>query len=47
MVPLDSMDKDAKWLAWFEEQFSLVAGSDRKIDLQEFEKALDVKEVFG
>ena len=42
---LCSMDRDAKWLAWFEHQFSMVAGSDRQIDLQEFKKSLNVKEV--
>ena len=40
-----SMDRDAKWLAWFEQQFSIVAGSDRQIDLEEFKTALHVKEV--
>ena len=39
------MDRDAKWLAWFEQQFSMVAGSDRQIDLEEFKHALHVKEV--
>lgn len=39
------MDRDAKWLAWFEQQFSMVAGSDRQIDLQEFKNALHVKDV--
>ena len=40
-----SMDRDAKWLAWFEQQFSTVAGSDRQIDLQEFKHALHLKDV--
>lgn len=40
-----SMDRDAKWLAWFEQQFSMVAGSDRQIDLAEFKIALNVKQV--
>lgn len=40
-----SMNRDAKWLAWFEQQFSSVAGSDRQIDLEEFKKALQVKQV--
>ena len=40
-----SMDRDAKWLAWFEQQFSNLAGSDRQIDLEEFKEALHVKEV--
>lgn len=39
------MDRDAKWLAWFEQQFSILAGSDRQIDLEEFKKALNVKQV--
>ena len=39
------MDRDAKWLAWFEQQFSNLAGSDRQIDLEEFKEALHVKEV--
>jgi hypothetical protein len=39
------MDRDAKWLAWFEQQFSSLAGSDRQIDLEEFKEALHVKEV--
>lgn len=40
-----SLDRDAKWLAWFEQQFSLVAGADRQIGMVEFTKALHVKEV--
>ena len=40
-----SMTGDAKWLAWFEQQFSNLAGSDRQIDLEEFKEALHVKEV--
>ena len=39
------MDRDAKWLAWFEQQFSNLAGSDRQIDIEEFKEALHVKEV--
>lgn len=39
------MDRDAKWLAWFEQQFSSLAGSDRQIDIEEFKEALHVKEV--
>ena len=42
---LHSMDRDAKWLAWFEQQFSNLAGSDRQIDIEEFKEALHVKEV--
>ena len=39
------MDRDAKWLAWFEQQFSIMAGTDRQIDLEEFKQALNVKQV--
>ena len=39
------MDRDAKWLAWFEQQFSNLAGNDRQIDIEEFKEALHVKEV--
>lgn len=45
MISHYSMDRDAKWLAWFEQQFSNLAGSDRQIDLEEFKEALHVKEV--
>jgi len=40
-----SLDRDAKWLAWFEQQFSMVAGEDRQIDMDEFKQALHVKKV--
>lgn len=40
-----SLDRDAKWLAWFEQQFSMVAGEDRQIDMDEFKRALHVKKV--
>lgn len=40
-----SLDRDAKWLAWFEQQFSMVAGEDRQIDINEFKRALHVKKV--
>lgn len=40
-----SLDRDAKWLAWFEQQFSMVAGEDRQIDINEFKQALHVKKV--
>ena len=33
------MDKDAKWLAWFEQQFAEVAGEDRLIGIADFRKA--------
>ena len=41
------MNHDAKWLAWFEQQFSSVAGSDGQIDLNEFKQALHLKEVYA
>ncbi|XP_065906157.1 NADPH oxidase 5-like isoform X2 [Dysidea avara] len=40
------LDRDAKWLAWFEQQFSMVAGEDRQIDMDEFKRALHVKKSF-
>ena len=40
-----SLNRDAKWLAWFEQQFSMVAGEDRQIDMNEFKQALHVKKV--
>jgi Ca2+-binding EF-hand superfamily protein len=43
---LTVMDRDAKWLAWFEQQFSIVAGDDRQIDRDEFRQALRVKQSF-
>ncbi|XP_056668139.1 NADPH oxidase 5 isoform X1 [Monodelphis domestica] len=39
-------DDDAKWLEWVSFQFEAIAGEDREIDLQEFKKALKVKESF-
>lgn len=39
------MDKDAKWLAWFEQRFTEVAGTDRQIDFDEFKRALNVTQV--
>ncbi|XP_044516045.1 NADPH oxidase 5 [Gracilinanus agilis] len=39
-------DDDAKWLEWVSCQFEAIAGEDREIDLQEFKKALKVKESF-
>lgn len=40
-----SLNRDAKWLAWFEQQFAAVAGSNRQIDVKEFKQALRLKEV--
>jgi len=40
-----SMNRDVKWLAWFEQQFASVAGSDGLIDFNEFKQALHLKEV--
>lgn len=39
------MNHDAKWLAWFEQQFSSVAGSDGQMDLNKFKQALHLNEV--
>ena len=39
------MNKDAKWLAWLEEQFSRVSGESRQISLHDFTNVLGVKEV--
>ena len=44
-LTLCSMDKDAKWLAWFEQRFTEVAGTDRQIDFDEFKRALNVTQV--
>jgi hypothetical protein len=41
-----SMRSDAKWLAWFEQQFMAVAGSDGLIDFNRFKQALHLKEVY-
>ncbi|XP_033636875.1 NADPH oxidase 5-like [Asterias rubens] len=46
MDQLSGLDKDAKWLARFEQQFSQVAGDDRLIYMEEFTKALGVKKSF-
>ncbi|XP_062510064.1 NADPH oxidase 5-like [Corticium candelabrum] len=43
---LTCLDRDAKWLAWFEQHFSMVAGADRQIGIGDFKKALHVKESF-
>ncbi|RDD42245.1 NADPH oxidase 5 [Trichoplax sp. H2] len=43
---LTCLDRDAKWLSWFEQQFAAVAGEDRQINIVEFKNALNVKESF-
>lgn len=40
-----AVDEEAKWLSWAETQFSTIAGEDRQIDLDEFKRAIGVKEV--
>ncbi len=39
---LISMDTDAKWLAWFEQQFIKYADEDRQISLNNFKKAFNM-----
>lgn len=39
-----SSKEDAKWLQWVTHQFETIAGEDGEIDLQDFKKALNVKE---
>ena len=39
------MNKDAKWLAWLEQQFSRISGDSRQISLHDFTEVLGVKEV--
>ena len=39
------MNRDAKWLAWFETLFTEIAGEDRQISLDEFRAALKVSKV--
>nr|XP_014703681.2 NADPH oxidase 5 [Equus asinus] len=41
-----SSKEDAKWLQWVTHQFETIAGEDGEIDLQDFKKALNVKESF-
>ncbi|KAJ8036591.1 NADPH oxidase 5 [Holothuria leucospilota] len=41
-----AVDEEAKWLSWAETQFSTIAGEDRQIDLDEFKRAIGVKESF-
>lgn len=40
-----SLNRDAKWLAWFEEMFTRIAGEDRQISLEEFKGVLKVTKV--
>ncbi len=40
-----SLNRDAKWLAWFEEIFTKIAGEDREISLEEFKSVLKVTKV--
>lgn len=40
-----SLDEDTHWLEWVTKQFESIAGEDKEIDLDEFKKALKVKEV--
>jgi len=37
-------EEDAKWLQWVTHQFKTIAGEDGEINLQDFKKALKVKE---
>jgi len=39
------MNRDAKWLQWFEQQFYIVAGGKHQINLSDFKRALNVKQV--
>ena len=39
------MEKDVKWLEWAERHFAKVAGEDKLICLDEFNKALNVNKV--
>ncbi|XP_055292232.1 NADPH oxidase 5 isoform X1 [Moschus berezovskii] len=41
-----SAEEDAKWLQWVTHQFKTIAGEDGEINLQDFKKALKVKESF-
>eukprot|EP00116_Pleurobrachia_bachei_P010698 sb/3470960/ len=41
---LTCMNKDAKWLAWLEQQFSRISGESRQISLHDFTEVLQVKE---
>uniref|UniRef100_A0A8C6CX69 NADPH oxidase 5 n=1 Tax=Moschus moschiferus TaxID=68415 RepID=A0A8C6CX69_MOSMO len=41
-----SAEEDAKWLQWVTHQFKTIAGEDGQINLQDFKKALKVKESF-
>ncbi|XP_051545992.1 NADPH oxidase 5 [Myxocyprinus asiaticus] len=41
-----SLEDDTRWLEWVTKQFESIAGDDKEIDLDEFKKALKVKESF-
>lgn len=40
-----SAAEDAEWLRWVTKQFGSIAGEDKEIGLEEFKRALQVKEV--
>lgn len=40
-----SLTRDAKWLAWFEEMFTKVAGEDDQISQEDFKNVLKVSKV--
>lgn len=40
-----SLDEDTRWLEWVTKQFESIAGEDKEIDIDEFKRALKVKEV--
>ena len=44
---LFSLNRDGKWLAWFEEMFTQIAGEDRQISLEEFKTVLKVSKVYA
>ncbi|XP_057579295.1 NADPH oxidase 5 [Hippopotamus amphibius kiboko] len=41
-----SAEEDTKWLQWVTRQFETIAGEDGEINLQDFKRALNVKESF-
>ncbi|TNN00643.1 hypothetical protein fugu_011889 [Takifugu bimaculatus] len=41
-----SLDEDTRWLEWVTKQFESIAGEDKEIDIDEFKRALKVKESF-
>ena len=44
-VPGLTSDEDLRWLTWVEKRFQEVAGKDDKIDINEFQNALNLKQV--